>query len=79
MEKIIELKKTFTPEQISAGMRRALDYKAIGYSSLKNILRKITLCPEVLETDQPSKILEDSNYNIGVQKRDLSYYGDVGK
>lgn len=77
MEKIIELKKSYTPEQISVSMGRALTYGAFGYSSLKNILRTMSSCPEVLEARQGNVKLENASYNIGVQKRDLSYYGGV--
>jgi hypothetical protein len=79
MQKIIELKNSYTQDQISAGMRRALEYKAFGYSSLKNILRKTASCPKVLEIEHSDRILEDSIYNIGVQKRELSYYGGIVK
>ncbi len=58
-------------------MRRALTYGAFGYSSLKNILRTMSSCPEVLEARQGNVKLENASYNIGVQKRDLSYYGGV--
>jgi transposase len=79
MEKIIALATDYSPATVSRAMRRALAYGAFGYGSLKSILkRSCSKAPESLpETAAETKSLS-KDFDVQVEKRDLSYYGSLG-
>ncbi|MBE0466051.1 MAG: IS21 family transposase, partial [Candidatus Desulforudis sp.] len=79
MGKIIALADTYSPAAISRAMRRALDYGAFGYGTLKNILGRHETAPKSLPEVARAKTLPlSTNLDVQVEKRDLSYYGTLG-
>lgn len=80
MQNIISLTQDYSLAEISAAMERALKFGAIGYSKLKSILQKQSQAPESLPTVPNNKCtrkLNDLPYQVQVERRDTSYYGEV--
>ena len=79
MEKIIALAETHSPAAVSWAMQRALEYGAFGYGTLKGILIRYEAAPDSLPdiVDVTTEPLP-TELNMGVEKRDLSYYGALG-
>ncbi|HIE12769.1 MAG TPA: IS21 family transposase [Desulfotomaculum sp.] len=79
MEKIIALAGAYSPAVVSRAMRRALEYRAFGYGTLKGILKRYEAAPESLpEVAGTGTKPLSTDLNVQVEKRDLSYYGTLG-
>ena len=60
-------------------MQRALKYGAFGYGSLKGILRRYESAPQSLPQIAGAETAPlPTNLDVQVEKRDLSYYGELG-
>lgn len=79
MGKIVALAADYSPAEVSRAMRRALEYNAFGYGSLKGILKRHATAPESLPemAGAETKPLS-TDLDVRVEKRDLSYYGSLG-
>lgn len=79
MERSIDLAEGYSPAVLSWAMRRALEYGAYGYGTLKNILKHHETAPGNLPemADTQSEPLP-THLDVQVDKRDLSYYGTPG-
>jgi hypothetical protein len=79
MEKIIGLAMEFSVAEISQAMIRALEFGNYGYDSLKRILVKLQEAPESLpQSPSPKSGILDTNIQIEVETRELSYYAGKG-
>lgn len=75
MEKIIGLQDHYPAPIMAQAMKRALEYQAFGYGTLKRIIKGLSngSLPEASVMGRP---LPES-LNVKVQQRDLSYYKGV--
>jgi hypothetical protein len=78
MEKIIALAADYSPAAVSRAMRRALEYGAFSYGSLKGILKRYAIAPESLPEMAAETNPLSADLDVRVEKRDLSYYGALG-
>jgi hypothetical protein len=74
MRKIIEFGELYKPEELSAAMKRALEYNSYGYGTLKLMLEKLRKAPNSL----PNPAHKKNTYNSHDLQRDPSYYSGVG-
>ncbi len=75
MEKIISLQDHYPAPIMAQAMKRALEYQAFGYGTLKRILKGLNT-GSLPETPTVGSPLPES-LNVKVQQRDLSYYKGV--
>jgi len=82
MEKIVDLANTYSTDELDAAMERGIAFRAFGYGQLKRTLEKQRKNPLSL----PEMPKETSNtlasytkiQSVGVEQRELSYYGGYG-
>lgn len=79
MKQIVKLAHECPPTQVQTAMTRAITFGAYGYGSLKNILVKLSECPQVLaDVPQKNKTPIQDEYSVGVERRDINYYRGMG-
>lgn len=76
MKGIVSLKESYSPEQFSAAMQRALQFNSFGYRSLKRILELQSAAPDSLPEIAATSSMPDPG--AGTLQRDPSYYAGVG-
>lgn len=78
MERIVQLADRYSADAIEQAMRRSLGFGVFGYGQLKRILERQDKAPDSLRTPS-GRGKEDSSVlagrSVGVQQRDLRYYG----
>ncbi len=82
MEQIVALAECYSVDALEQAMQRSVEFQVFGYGRLKRILERQEKVPQTLRT--PSlKVGARSNElamaAVGVEQRDLRYYGGDGQ
>lgn len=81
MERIVQLADRYSADALERAMQRSLGFGVFGYGRLKRILERQEKAPETLRTSPRVRKHASSalaGTAVGVQQRDLSYYGYYG-
>jgi len=82
MEQIVALAERYSVDALERAMQRSIGFQVFGYGRLKRILERQEKAPQTLRTpslqvgERPNELAMAS---VGVEQRDLSYYGGGGQ
>jgi hypothetical protein len=82
MEKIVALSEHYGTEELEHAMHRSIGFRAFGYGRLKRILERRAKAPHSLRTSSQKTARGSDELEkaaVGVQRRDLAYYGGGGQ
>lgn len=78
MEQIVALAQHCSQDALEQAMQRSIAFQAFGYGRLKRILQRLEKAPQTLRTPlsrAETRSKELAAVSVGVERRDLSYYG----